>query len=653
MYSRRSHRNSHHGCRECKERRVKVRLGAPLLSASPRTPDLSAETIGLLSCSVSSMLTPGLGFPRQCDETQPRCLRCKSKGRKCTYTHLLSQHNPFDPQGRDQNQATTPSLTSPQQQPLICRANRISAPGGGNSNAVSLWDLSLLDEGGEIFHHYVHVVSITDPTHRVSEGFWRWDKAVQAFAPSHDFLYYAVLTFASLHRSELYQRCINNKSNSNAAAAASARQQRDRLVALASAYQSRAIASFTPAVTEMQRAQRRNRGLVGRKDEIGSQNASATDAVLTCSSLILAAAFAFPPAPGQDMIDRACQVIHLFLGTFALYERAWEEDDDGENREPLPSPSPTTSSFAAGTSDIGAYVRDRVRAGEELGDGLPAPEAEASLERVVDAVLLRAATTSSPSASSSSYSCSTFLAMLNPTLLYQSPLSPSSPSSPPPLDTLPPSSPLPTFLPPIQALRLLFRRLQARPALHTIALRWPAHLPRSFLAALERDRPFDGVGGGGKHGGGRDPLALVVLAHWARCLAGFTHLWWISQWGAKVVRAVAAEVLGSGRGGDVGGGGGLGGEEGWPSGVVEGEEDGWAETMAAGSGSVGRERSGAGWSGGDSGGGAGGMRVAAEAAGEMTGGAVAAAAAEASAWRACLEWPVRGLGDAEASCWYR
>lgn len=632
------------------------------------------------------MLTPGLGFPRQCDETQPRCLRCKSKGRKCTYTHLLSQYNPFDAQGRGQNQATTPSLTSPQQQPLICRANRISAPGGGNSNAVSLWDLSLLDEGGEIFHHYVHVVSITDPTHRASEGFWRWDKAVQAFAPSHDFLYYAVLTFASLHRSELYQRCINNKSNSNAAAAASARQQRDHLVALASAYQSRAIASFTPAVTEMQRAQKRDRGLVARKDEIGSQNAtSATDAVLTCSSLILAAAFAFPPAPGQDMIDRACQVIHLFLGTFALYERAWEEDDDGENRErPLPSPSPATSSFAAGTSDIGAYVRDRVRAGEELGDGLPAPEAEASLERVVDAVLLRAAGTTSSPSSSSSYSCSTtFLAMLNPTLLYQSPLSPSSPSSPPPppLDTLPPSSPLPTFLPPIQALRLLFRRLQARPALHTIALRWPAHLPRSFLAALERGGGGNGngngdggSGSGGKRrrrGGKRDPLALVVLAHWARCLAGFTHLWWISQWGAKVVRAVAAEVLGSGSGsgsGDVGGGGGLGGER-WVVGGGGGEEEegegGWAETMVAGSGSVGRERGGAGWSGGGDGGGGGGgaggmmMRVAAaaeaEAEAEMTSGAVAAAAAaaEASAWRACLEWPVRGLGDAEASCWYR
>ncbi|KAB2569080.1 Autophagy-related protein 2 [Lasiodiplodia theobromae] len=604
MYSRRSHRNSHHGCRECKERRVK------------------------------------------CDETQPRCLRCKSKGRKCTYTHLLSQYNPFDPH---QNQATTPSLTSPQQQPLICRANRISAPGRGNGNTVSFWDMSLLDEGGEIFHHYVHVVTITDPTHRVSEGFWRWDKAVQAFAPSHDFLYYAVLTFASLHRSELYQRCINNKSNSNAAAAASARQQRDHLVALASAYQSRAIASFTPAVTEMQRAQKRNKGLAVRKDEVGSQNASATDAVLTCSSLILAAAFAFPPAPGQDMIDRARQVIHLFLGTFALYERAWEEDDDGENRGPSPSPSPTTSSFAAGgTSDIGAYVRDRVRAGEELGDGLPAPEAEASLERVVDAVLLRAATSSNTntsaqsSSSSNSYSCSTFLAMLNPTLLYQSPLSPSSSSSPssPPPPPLDPSSPLPTFLPPIQALRLLFRRLQARPALHTIALRWPAHLPRSFLAALERDG----------RGRSRDPLALVVLAHWARCLAGFTHLWWISQWGAKVVRAVAAEVLG--RGDDVGGGGGLGGEAS-SSGVVEGgEEEGWAETtLAAGSGSVGRERSGGGA------GGSGGMRVvaeAAEAAGETGGGAVAAAAAaEANAWRACLEWPVRGLGDAEAACWYR
>lgn len=37
MYSRRSHRNSHHGCRECKQRRVKVR-------PPPRTRALCADT---------------------------------------------------------------------------------------------------------------------------------------------------------------------------------------------------------------------------------------------------------------------------------------------------------------------------------------------------------------------------------------------------------------------------------------------------------------------------------------------------------------------------------------------------------------------------------------------------------------------------------
>ncbi|KAL1638648.1 hypothetical protein SLS58_008767 [Diplodia intermedia] len=526
MYSRRPHRNSHHGCRECKEKRVK-----------------------------------------------PRCLRCKSKGRKCTYTHLLSEYNPFDPhqqtpRRQPHHAATTPTLTSPQQQPLVCRANRIYAPGSSTGAILSPFDAVLLEEGGAVFHHYVHVVKAIDPAHHASEQMWRWEKAIRAFAPSHDFLYYAVLTFASLHRSVLYQRSIKN--NTPSAGDAAARQQSNHLVAIASAYQSRALAAFAPAVASLQHAAQKEtkEGMGARHSRDdggggGGQNASLTDAVLTCSSIILASSFSFPPAPGEDVIDQARQVLQLFLGTFAVYERAWEMDnkkgggdeeerEQRENRGRYPSsPSPASSSSSNG--DIGSYVLERMRAGEELGDGLPAPEAEASLERVVDAVLLRAATTTTTAPPSSS--SPTFLAMLNPTLLYHTSTTPISLSPQPPATT---NTTLSTFLPPLTALRLLFRRLAARPCLHTIALRWPASLPASFLApALAA----------------RDPLALVVLAHWARCLAGFGHLWWVRRWGVRVVRAVEREVLGRG-------GAGRGG----------------------------------------------------------------AAEAEEKAWRACLEWPVRGLG---------
>ncbi|KAL0254526.1 hypothetical protein SLS55_010003 [Diplodia seriata] len=538
----------------------------------------------------------------------PRCLRCKSKGRKCTYTHLLSEYNPFDPhqqtpRRQPHHAATTPILTSSQQQPLICRANRIYAPGSSTGAILSPFDAALLEEGGAVFHHYVHVVKVIDPAHHASEQMWRWEKAIRAFAPSHDFLYYAVLAFASLHRSVLYRRSINK--NTPSAGDAVARQQSDHLVAIASAYQSRALAAFAPAVASLQHAAQKgtNEGMGVRNSRNdgggggGGQNASLTDAVLTCSSIILASSFSFPPAPGEDVIDQARQVLQLFLGTFAVYDRAWEMDkkdrdeSERENRGRYPAPSSSSSS----NSDIGSYVLERMRAGEELGDGLPAPEAEASLDRVVDAVLLRAATTTTtfPPSSSSQSSSPTFLAMLNPTLLYHTSTPTPTPSpislipQPPPPPPAPANNntdPLSTFLPPLTALRTLFRRLAARPRLHTIALRWPAHLPAAFMhTALAR----------------RDPLALVVLAHWARCLAGFRGLWWVSRWGVRVVRAVVGEVLGGSKS---------------------------KTTQRVGEGG---------------GGGAGAGR------GRTVGGAEARAA-EADVWRACLEWPVRGLGGGGA-----
>ncbi|OJD34273.1 c6 transcription factor protein [Diplodia corticola] len=501
-----------------------------------------------------------------------------------------------------------------QQQPLICRANRIHAPGsstGGGGSIMSPLDATLLEHGDAVFHHYVHVVTTVDPTHHASEQMWRWDKAVRAYAPSYDFLYYAVLTFASLHRSLLYQRVGNNT------------QQADNHVALASAYQSRALAGFTPAISKLS-----NGHAVGD-----------TDAVLTCSSIILACSFAFPPAPGQDILDQAVQVIHLFYGTSALYERAWEAEDDGRRSGPFPSPPPSFSSRTTTTSDISSYVRDRMRAGDELGDGLPAPEAEASLERVVDAVLLRSAATTTTTTTTKSSppprapSSSTFLAMLNPTLLHHHSSLPSSPPSlsqttpdPNPAPTTPqdppsPPSPLSTFLPPLTALRLLFRRLAARPRLHTIALHWPAHLPPAFLAALAAPPPPPPPPPPGSRRPRsrprrpcrrRDPLALVVLAHWARCLAGFAHMWWVARWGERVVRAVVGEVAGGLEGGRGLGGGGVGGGRGGGGGAAEGGAGGEEEEEEE------EERGGA--------------------------AAAALAEAEANAWRACLEWPVRGLG---------
>ncbi|KAL1625463.1 hypothetical protein SLS56_007357 [Neofusicoccum ribis] len=442
MYSRRAHRNSHHGCRQCKEKRVK------------------------------------------CDETQPRCLRCKSKGRDCTYTHLLSAHDPFAAQQQQQrHHAPVPPL----QQRLVCRANTL--------HASSTASTAQLEHSSAIFHHYMHVVTTVSPAHVQSEQLWRWDRAVRSFAASHAFLYHAALTYAALHRADLHR-------------AAGSEAEAARHVALAARHQTLSLAGFTPAVAAMVRHQ--------------GEGSADVDPVLTCSSLILACAFVFPPAPGQHPLDQARQAIRLFQGTQALYARTW--------------------TGSAGGSEISAYVRARVEAGESLGDGASAPAAEASLAAVVE----RARATT-PAADDD-------------------------------------------VLAPLARLRLLVRRLAARPGLHTIALHWPADLPPAFGDALAR----------------REPLALVVLAHWAACLARMRHLWWVSRWGAGVVRAVVDEVCGS----DAVAGG------------AAAEADGGAETTAA--------------------------AAAAAAAAAGRGGAAA------REWRRCLEWPARALGgEADAVCWHR
>lgn len=504
----------------------------------------------------------------QCDETQPQCLRCKSKARQCTYTHLLSQYNPFAPQHQHQKQQQqqqrpdqalqlhAPTPDNLHQQRLICRANRIPA-----LHATTRADDMLLEQGSEIFHHYTHVVVTIDPEHHSSEQFWRWDQAVRAFAPSHDFLYYAALTLASLHRSIMYQQ----HAPSNDAEPA-------RHVALASAYQARALAGFAPAVARLQG---------GRKGNWGD-----ADALLTCSSIILASSFVFPPAPGQDVLDQARQVIQLFYGTAALYQRTW--DDGGGDPD----------------SEIGAFVRARVRAAEELGDGAAAPEAEESLGRVVDAVLERAAA-----------ACVAALdvgAEGGCRLAYPSPLSDTGAAqyATPQGLAAEDDDPLSTFLPAISALRLLVRRLVLRPRLHTMVLEWPASLPNSYLAALER----------------RDPLALVVLAHWARCLAGLKHMWWVSRWGTTVIRAVVDKLCG-----------GYVQDEIFDADLLSG-----VEVPVA----LGGEAATAGLSGAE---------VAPEAGAEARAGAgtTSGSAAAARSWRPCLEWPARELGDAVAFCWHR
>lgn len=76
MSSRRSHSNSHHGCGQCKRKRVKV--GPPNTSQTPQKSQITS-------------------LHDQCDEARPECSRCKRAGTPCDYRDLMSNHNAFEP----------------------------------------------------------------------------------------------------------------------------------------------------------------------------------------------------------------------------------------------------------------------------------------------------------------------------------------------------------------------------------------------------------------------------------------------------------------------------------------------------------------------------------------------------------------------------
>jgi hypothetical protein len=82
-YSRRSHRKSRYGCRNCKNRRLKV-----CLHLNHVTMNRVADT----SCA------------RQCDETKPECTRCMKIGMQCDYVFSQPQ--------QARSQSKTPPYTA-------------------------------------------------------------------------------------------------------------------------------------------------------------------------------------------------------------------------------------------------------------------------------------------------------------------------------------------------------------------------------------------------------------------------------------------------------------------------------------------------------------------------------------------------------------
>lgn len=108
-------RKSRHGCRNCKLRKLKV------------------------SNTYCSQTSPGSEtHGRQCDETKPFCLRCRSYGVQCNFGFDVPDFQPLCEQRKDKVAATRTKPCSPQ----------VAVSGSiWTSDGITMWVLDAVDRG--------------------------------------------------------------------------------------------------------------------------------------------------------------------------------------------------------------------------------------------------------------------------------------------------------------------------------------------------------------------------------------------------------------------------------------------------------------------------------------------------------------------------
>ncbi|KAM0146554.1 hypothetical protein ACHAPG_011069 [Botrytis cinerea] len=156
MPSRRSHIKSHHGCTQCKLRRVK------------------------------------------CDERQPTCSRCTAYKRECTYNSLITQapgQHSFElrppPKSKTQKHRTAFLRPSSRREPPQSQdpSYGIQAP----------LPFGRYKEADSLLYHYINVTAKPAKSGFISPDHNKWEGAVQRSASTHEYVYNGILSFASLH----------------------------------------------------------------------------------------------------------------------------------------------------------------------------------------------------------------------------------------------------------------------------------------------------------------------------------------------------------------------------------------------------------------------------------------------------------------------
>ncbi|KAI0886711.1 uncharacterized protein GGS22DRAFT_116813 [Annulohypoxylon maeteangense] len=261
MSCRKSHKNSHHGCIQCKSRRLK------------------------------------------CDQEQPSCARCMKKGQDCTYRHLMSSYNPFgdyndlgsapdssttsstidisaSQQGR-QSLDLTPRIYSPKRTPSI-RPSDITAP-------LYRGPLMFDPTTEQLFYHYATEVSPVFTSLDVPvEVLSSFHNAVIRHSFEHAYVYHSMLTISALHLASLTPVLTTSS------------QTRSPHIVTALTHKASALETL--------------------RSIVNSITASTCEPALAASGLLTVCAFAMLHAGvALDIIDLLAQIMTLYRGTVSIF----------------------------------------------------------------------------------------------------------------------------------------------------------------------------------------------------------------------------------------------------------------------------------------------------------------------------------------------
>ncbi|KAI2469030.1 hypothetical protein F4781DRAFT_422210 [Annulohypoxylon bovei var. microspora] len=262
MPCRKPHKNSHHGCVQCKSRKVK------------------------------------------CDQEQPICARCRKKGHECIYRHLISSYNPFqDYNGVSstsvssttpstisiplfQQGSATPGLTTqvsfPKRSASITPSSAIAAP---IPRGFSMFDP--ITE--RLFYHYATEVSPVFTSLDVPiEVLSSFHDAVIRHSFEHPYVYHSMLTVSALHLASFTPT------------PTPASRIRSPHIITALAHKASALETL--------------------RSIVNSITAITCEPALAASGLLTVCAFAMLHAGvASDVIDLLAQIMTLYRGTVAIF----------------------------------------------------------------------------------------------------------------------------------------------------------------------------------------------------------------------------------------------------------------------------------------------------------------------------------------------